>query len=55
MAFPNARVAVNRHDQLPAWLLESWAAYAEAGGIELEDEEPATDEEIEPAQDAPDA
>jgi hypothetical protein len=40
MAFPNARVAVNRHDQLPAWLLEAWAAYAEAGGIELQDEEP---------------
>jgi hypothetical protein len=40
MAYPNARVAVNRHDQLPAWLLEAWAAYVEAGGIELEDEEP---------------
>jgi len=40
MAFPNARVAVNRHDQLPAWLLEAWTAYVEAGGVELEDEEP---------------
>jgi hypothetical protein len=39
MAYPNARVAVNRHDQLPAWLLEAWVAYAEAGGVELEDEE----------------
>jgi hypothetical protein len=41
MAFPNARVAVNRHDQLPAWLLEAWAAYVEAGGGEVDDEEPA--------------
>jgi hypothetical protein len=40
MAFPNARVAVSRHDQLPAWLLEAWADYAEAGGVELDDEEP---------------
>lgn len=40
MAFPNARVAVPRHDQLPAWLLEAWAAYVEAGGVELNDEEP---------------
>jgi hypothetical protein len=38
MAFPNARVAVNRHDQLPAWLLEAWAAHVEAGGTDLEDD-----------------
>lgn len=30
MAYPNARVAVNRHDQLPAWLLESWASHADS-------------------------
>jgi hypothetical protein len=24
MPYPNARVAVKRHDQLPAWLLDGW-------------------------------
>jgi hypothetical protein len=41
MAYPNARVAVRRHDELPAWLLEAWTDYAEAGGELPEDEEPA--------------
>jgi Domain of unknown function (DUF3825) len=41
MAYPNARVAVHRHDELPAWLLEAWTDYAEAGGELPEDEEPA--------------
>jgi hypothetical protein len=40
MAYPNARVAVHRHDELPAWLLEAWTDYAEAGGELPEDEEP---------------
>ena len=40
MAYPNARVAVRRHDELPAWLLEAWTGYVEAGGEVLEDEEP---------------
>ena len=29
MAYANARVAVQRHDQLPAWLLETWADLAD--------------------------
>jgi hypothetical protein len=29
MAYANARVAVQRHDQLPAWLLETWAEVAD--------------------------
>jgi hypothetical protein len=29
MAYANARVAVQRHDQLPAWLLETWADFAD--------------------------
>jgi len=40
MAYPNARVAVHRHDELPAWLLDAWTDYAEAGGELPEDEEP---------------
>lgn len=43
MAYPNARVSVHRHDQLPAWLLEAWASYAESDGKELDDgDEPAS-------------
>lgn len=29
MPYANARVAVRRHDQLPAWMLSSWAEHAE--------------------------
>ncbi len=28
MPYPNARVAVRRHDQLPAWMLSSWSTNA---------------------------
>jgi len=38
MPYPNARVAVHRHDQLPAWLLESWATYAEQAAAAEDDE-----------------
>ncbi|GHC41947.1 hypothetical protein GCM10007291_49800 [Gemmobacter nanjingensis] len=37
MPFGNARVAVQRHDQLPHWLLQAWKEYAAA----------ATEDEIE--------
>lgn len=43
MPYPNARVAVHRHDQLPAWLLESWAAYADR--IDEAEDEPSEAEE----------
>jgi hypothetical protein len=28
MPYPIARVAVSRHDQLPAWMLDSWNQHA---------------------------
>jgi hypothetical protein len=37
MPFGNARVAVQRHDQLPHWLLAAWEDHADQ----------ATEEEIE--------
>jgi hypothetical protein len=37
MPFGNARVAVQRHDQLPHWLLQAWREHADA----------ATEDEIE--------
>lgn len=43
MAFPNARVAVHRHDQMPPWLLEAWADYAEQDGGEAEEPETSQD------------
>jgi len=40
MPYANARVAVRRHDQLPAWLLDGWATYAAtAQEASLEDPE----------------
>ena len=47
MAFPNARVAVHRHDQLPAWLLHAWTEYTESDGTETGDEKT----ELDPDQD----
>ena len=44
MPYPNARVAVHRHDQLPPWLLEAWAGYADR--VEPDEEEAAEDEEV---------
>ena len=43
MPYANARVAVRRHDQLPHWLLDGWAAYAvRAQEADIEDpEQPA--------------
>jgi hypothetical protein len=42
MPYPNARVAVRRHDQLPAWMLSSWAEHAEsATEAQIEDPESA--------------
>lgn len=37
--YANARVAVRRHDQLPPWLLDAWAAVAQAATTE-ESEDP---------------
>lgn len=40
MPFANARVAVRRHDQLPAWMLSSWAEHAKsATEAQIEDPE----------------
>jgi hypothetical protein len=40
MPYANARVAVRRHDQLPPWLLASWAEQADrATEAEIEDPE----------------
>ncbi len=39
MPYANARVAVHRHDQLPAWLLDSWTDYA-ARATEADIEDP---------------
>jgi hypothetical protein len=41
MPYANARVSVRRHDQLPAWLLDSWAEFskkAEAKDIDEPEE-----------------
>jgi hypothetical protein len=38
--YPNARVGVKRHDQLPAWLLDAWnAEAARLAESEIEDPE----------------
>lgn len=37
MPYANSRVAVRRHDQLPPWLLDAWAAHADES--ESEDSE----------------
>lgn len=38
--YANARVAVHRHDQLPPWLLDAWASYAQtATSAQIEDPE----------------
>ena len=40
MPYANARVAVRRHDQLPAWLLSAWSQHsARASEREIEDPE----------------
>ncbi|NOT62697.1 MAG: DUF3825 domain-containing protein [Acidobacteria bacterium] len=40
MPYPNARVAVRRHDQLPPWMLASWAEYVvTASTSQIEDPE----------------
>ena len=40
MPYANARVSVKRHDQLPHWLLDGWAEFAEkAQEQQLEDPE----------------
>ncbi|MBI3005300.1 MAG: DUF3825 domain-containing protein [Ignavibacteriales bacterium] len=41
--YPNARVSVKRHDQLPAWMLSSWAdAFREVSRATIDDPEAAT-------------
>ena len=43
MPYANARVAVRRHDQLPAWMLSSWAEQAaSATEAQIEDPESST-------------
>ncbi len=43
MPYANARVAVKRHDQLPAWLLDTWSEHSAAvEESQIEDPEPAT-------------
>lgn len=45
MSYANARVAVKRHDQLPAWMLSAWADYASGmTESEIEDPEPSPPE-----------
>ena len=40
MPYPNARVAVRRHDQLPPWLLSGWVgAASQRTEAEIEDPE----------------
>ena len=40
MPYANARVAVRRHDQLPAWLLDGWTEYSQrVTEAQLEDPE----------------
>ncbi|NOT32995.1 MAG: DUF3825 domain-containing protein [Candidatus Eisenbacteria bacterium] len=46
MAYPNARVAVHRHDQLPAWLLEGWVAFADRVVAPEEDLEESESDEV---------
>jgi hypothetical protein len=42
MPYANARVAVKRYDQLPAWMLSAWADYAsQMTESEIEDPEPS--------------
>lgn len=42
MPYANARVCVNRHDQLPAWLIDAWAEYSDRiSEEEIEDPESA--------------
>jgi hypothetical protein len=41
MPYANARVAVRRHDQLPAWMLDAWnATAAEITSDQIDDPEP---------------